>query len=78
MIPGFEPTPESYAVAVEALGRAGAVMHAAGVTDPGDIDCLVAMIPGLIDAQLSNEPGGIGGCSTWNGWSTTQNERSGS
>lgn len=58
VIPGFEPSPESYALAVEALGRVGAVMHAAGVTDPGDIDCMVAMIAGLIEAQLSNEPGG--------------------
>jgi AcrR family transcriptional regulator len=58
VIPGFEPSPESYALAVEALGRAGAVMHAAGVTNPGDVDCMVAMIAGLIEAQLSNEPGG--------------------
>jgi len=28
------------------------------VTDRGDIDCLVAMTAGLIEAQLSNEPGG--------------------
>jgi hypothetical protein len=34
------------------------VMNVAGVTDPGDIDCLVAMTAGLIEAQLSNEPGG--------------------
>ena len=35
-----------------------AIMSAAGVTDPGDVDCLVAMTAGLIDAQLSNDPGG--------------------
>ena len=58
VIPGFEPSSESYALAVEALGRVGAVMSQAGVTDPGDIDCMVAMIAGLIEAQLSNEPGG--------------------
>ena len=58
VIPNFEPTPESYAVAVEALSRSRAVMHAAGVTDPGDVDCLIAIIAGLIEAQLSNEPGG--------------------
>jgi hypothetical protein len=33
-------------------------MQAAGVTDPGDLDCLVGMTAGLIEAQLSNEPGG--------------------
>src|SRR5450631_1129045 len=58
VIPGFEPSAESYAVAQEALSRVVEVMNVAGVTDPGDIDCLVAMTAGLIEAQLSNEPGG--------------------
>jgi AcrR family transcriptional regulator len=58
VIPGFEPSPESYALAVDALNRAVAVMNQAGVTEPGDIDCMVAMVAGLIEAQLSNEPGG--------------------
>ena len=58
VIPGFEPSAESYAVAQEALGRFVGVANAAGVTDQGDIDCLVAMTAGLIEAQLSNEPGG--------------------
>ena len=58
VIPGFEPSAEAYAVAREALGRVVSVMNAAGVTDRGDIDCLVAMTAGLIEAQLSNDPGG--------------------
>ena len=58
VIPGFEPSAEAYAVAQEALGRVVSVMNAAGVTDPGDVDCLVAMTAGLIEAQMSNEPGG--------------------
>lgn len=58
VIPGFEPSPASYALAQEALGLAVDAMAAAGVTDPGDIDCLVAMTAGLIEAQLANEPGG--------------------
>jgi len=58
VIPGLEPSPESYALAVDALSRAVAVMNEAGVTEPGDIDCMVAMVAGLIEAQLSNEPGG--------------------
>jgi AcrR family transcriptional regulator len=57
-IPGFTPSPESYALAEEALARAGKLMHAAGVTEQGDIDCIVAMTAGLVDAQMSNEPGG--------------------
>lgn len=58
VIPDFEPSVESYAMAQEALGRVVSVMNAAGVTDRSDIDCLVAMTAGLIEAQLSNEPGG--------------------
>lgn len=57
-IPGFEPSPESYAYAQQVLARGAAVMRTAGVHDPGDIDCLVAMVAGLIDAQVSNDPGG--------------------
>jgi AcrR family transcriptional regulator len=58
VIPGFEPSPESYALAVDALNRVVAVMNQAGVTEPGDVDCMIAMVAGLIEAQLSNEPDG--------------------
>jgi AcrR family transcriptional regulator len=57
-VPGFVPTPESYALAEQALGRAVTTMQRAGMTDQGDIDCLVAMIAGLLEAQLANDPGG--------------------
>lgn len=58
VIPGFEPSAESYAVAQQALAQIVGVMNAAGVTDDGDVDCLVAMTAGLIEAQLSNDPHG--------------------
>jgi AcrR family transcriptional regulator len=57
-IPDFQPSAESYAYAQGVLARGAAVMHAAGVSDQGDVDCLVAMVAGLIDAQVSNDPGG--------------------
>lgn len=57
-IPGFTPSPESYALAEEVLGRAVTLMRAAGVAGQGDIDCIVAMTAGLTEAQLSNDPGG--------------------
>ena len=57
-IPGFEPSPESYALAEEVLGRVVALLHEVGLTDQGDIDCMVAMVAGLVDAQSSNQPGG--------------------
>ena len=57
-IPGFTPSPASYALAEEALGRTVKLMQKAGVTEQGDIDCIVAMTAGLMDAQMSNDPGG--------------------
>ncbi len=57
-IPGFTPSPASYEQAQAVLGRAIEVLAAAGVRDQGDVDCVVAMVGGLIDAQISNDPGG--------------------
>lgn len=57
VVPGFEPSTESYQLARQVLDRLVLRMKAAGVTEPGDVDCLVAMTAGLIEAQLSNEPG---------------------
>jgi AcrR family transcriptional regulator len=57
-IPGFEPSPAAYAYAEAALSRASEVLAAAGMTDPADVDCFVAMIAGLVDAQTSNDPNG--------------------
>jgi AcrR family transcriptional regulator len=57
-VPGFVPSPQSYALAEDVLGRAYKLINDAGVTDQGDIDCVVAMVAGLMEAQLSNEPGG--------------------
>ena len=57
-IPGFEPSAASYARAEQVLARATALLEAAGLEDPGDIDCFIAMVAGLIDAQASNDPGG--------------------
>jgi AcrR family transcriptional regulator len=57
-IPGFEPSPASYGRAEQVLTRAVGLLEAAGLEDSGDIDCFVAMVAGLIDAQASNDPGG--------------------
>lgn len=57
-IPGYEPGPEAYADAEQVLGRATELIAAAGAGEPGDVDCIVAVVGGLIDAQTSNDPGG--------------------
>ena len=57
-IPGFEPSRASYARAEQFLDRAIRLLEAADLVNAGDIDCFVAMVAGLIDAQASNDPGG--------------------
>jgi AcrR family transcriptional regulator len=57
-IPGFEPSPQSYALAQEVLTRAVGLLRAAGLESQGDVDCFIAMVGGLVDAQTSNDPGG--------------------
>jgi AcrR family transcriptional regulator len=57
-IPGFVPSAESYADAEAVLTRATDLLHRAGLEDQGDVDCFIAMVAGLMEAQLSNEPGG--------------------
>jgi len=57
-IPGFEPSPEAYAPAVEVLDRTVVGLRAAGLRSQSDIDCFTAMIGGLVAAQMSNDPGG--------------------
>ena len=57
-VPGFEPSAEAYACARKVLDRAVDVLRTAGVESQGDVDCFIAMVAGLIDAQMSNDPGG--------------------
>jgi AcrR family transcriptional regulator len=57
-IPGFTPSPAAYAAAEVVLSRARELLRAAGLERDDDVDCFVAMIAGLIDAQSSNDPGG--------------------
>jgi AcrR family transcriptional regulator len=57
-VPGFVPSPTSYSLAEDVLGRVYRLMIEAGVSKQGDIDCIVAIVAGLMEAQLSNDPGG--------------------
>jgi len=55
---GFEPSAESYAPAVATLEVLRAALAAQGVTRQADIDLCVAVVGGLVDAQLANDPDG--------------------
>ena len=57
-IPGYEPSAEAYAYAQAVFGRVVEHLDAAGVVDPGDRDCCVAMVTGLMESQFANDPGG--------------------
>lgn len=57
-IPGFEPSPEAYALAQEVLGRLGRQLASAGIDDPRHLDLWTAVMTGLTDQQISNDPGG--------------------
>jgi AcrR family transcriptional regulator len=57
-IPGFEPSPESYAPAVEGLELTRRALIEAGADEPGDLDLYTGLLTGLIDQQISNDPGG--------------------
>ena len=57
-IPGFEPSPESYAPAMRALAGTRARLALSGITEARHIDMWTALITGLVDQQVSNDPGG--------------------
>ncbi len=57
-IPGFEPSPESYEPAVRALDLTREYLASNGLTEPGHVDLWTAVTTGLVDQQISNDPGG--------------------
>jgi len=57
-IPGFEPSPQSYAPAVEGLKDLQSRLRACGVADPRAWDVWTAVTAGLAAQQNANEPGG--------------------
>lgn len=57
-IPDFEPSPESYALAVQVFEEMRARFVAAGLSDPHHFDMWTALVAGLSAQQTSNDPGG--------------------
>jgi AcrR family transcriptional regulator len=57
-IVGFTPSPEAYAPSVATLELTRALLARYGVTRQEDLDLYVALVAGLIEAQLANDPGG--------------------
>jgi AcrR family transcriptional regulator len=57
-IPGFEPSAASYAHSLRAYDVMAAQLGACGVTDQRAIDLWTGLTTGLVDQQISNDPGG--------------------
>jgi AcrR family transcriptional regulator len=57
-IPGFVPSAESYAPAVRVLELAQQVFGSLGLTNPSDGDIYDALVVGMVNQQLANDPGG--------------------
>lgn len=57
-IPGFEPSPEAYAPALDVLDSAREGLRACGISDARALDLWTAVTSGLAAQQTSNEPGG--------------------
>lgn len=57
-IPGFEPSPESYALAQEAYAWTAAPLRAVVDVTQEDLDLISAVVTGLVSQQLANDLGG--------------------
>lgn len=57
-IPGFEPSPESFAISMESLNTLQSHLGALGIDSLAALDLFTALGMGLADQQISNDPGG--------------------
>ena len=57
-LPGFEPSPEAYAPAILSLANTQRLLVLNRVTEARHLDLWTALITGLVDQQVSNDPGG--------------------
>jgi AcrR family transcriptional regulator len=58
VVPNFQPSAEAYAPAVEVYGLMLDLLRGLGVTTDEDADIFTALIGGLVNQQLANDPGG--------------------
>lgn len=57
-IPGFEPSPESMAVAFQVYERTVGLLASSGLADDKALDLWTAVATGLASQQIANDPGG--------------------
>ncbi len=54
-IPDFEPSADSYAVAIAVFAKARSLLEAVGLTRGSDFDLWTALVAGLASQQLAND-----------------------
>jgi len=57
-VPGFAPSPESYALAQRFLQITADHLAAAGAGTGAEVDIFTALVSGLANQQMANDPGG--------------------
>jgi AcrR family transcriptional regulator len=57
-IPGFEPSPPSYALATRLVDRCVGLLSALGAGSTAQVDVYTALVAGLGSQQIANDPGG--------------------
>jgi AcrR family transcriptional regulator len=57
-IPGFEPSAESFEIALEFYALAKGLAEVAGIRTQAQLDVLTALVSGLAHQQVANDPGG--------------------
>jgi AcrR family transcriptional regulator len=57
-IPGFEPSPASYALALRVVDRCVGLLAAFGAGSQAQVDVYTALVGGLGAQQVANDPGG--------------------
>jgi AcrR family transcriptional regulator len=58
IVPNFQPSAEAYAPAVEVYGVMLGQLRDLGITADEDADIYTALLGGLVNQQLANDPGG--------------------
>lgn len=58
VVPDFEPSPQSWAIALECYEQVRQSFAVIGVVDQADLDLWTALLTGLVDQQISNDPTG--------------------
>lgn len=57
-IPGFQPSAEAYALAMQVVDQMRVRLAAAGLTEQRAFDMWTALVSGVAAQQIANEPGG--------------------